>query len=132
MRNIDENHDHPRLRAAHRRLRQPAACKEMLTSLVTHLHDFARDVKLTEAEWMAGIQFLTAHRAHVHGPAAGVHPAVRHAGPVDADHRAEPRQATGLRPRRRWSGRFTPTTRRTWRWVPTSHAARRARRSMST
>ena len=25
-----------------------------------HLHDFAREVKLTEAEWIAGIQFLTA------------------------------------------------------------------------
>jgi hydroxyquinol 1,2-dioxygenase len=34
--------------------------KEVLGSLVTHLHDFAREVKLTEAEWMQGIQFLTA------------------------------------------------------------------------
>ena len=34
--------------------------KQVLTSLVTHLHDFAREVQLTEAEWMAGIQFLTA------------------------------------------------------------------------
>ena len=34
--------------------------KEILTSLVRHLHDFAREVKLTEAEWMQGIQFLTA------------------------------------------------------------------------
>jgi hydroxyquinol 1,2-dioxygenase len=33
--------------------------KEIITSLVTHLHDFARDVKLTEEEWMQGIQFLT-------------------------------------------------------------------------
>jgi hydroxyquinol 1,2-dioxygenase len=33
--------------------------KEILTSLVTHLHDFARDVRLTEAEWLAGIEFLT-------------------------------------------------------------------------
>ena len=33
--------------------------KEIVTSLVTHLHDFARDVKLTEDEWMQGIQFLT-------------------------------------------------------------------------
>jgi hydroxyquinol 1,2-dioxygenase len=31
----------------------------ILTSLVQHLHDFAREVKLTEAEWLAGIQFLT-------------------------------------------------------------------------
>jgi hydroxyquinol 1,2-dioxygenase len=33
--------------------------KEILSSLVTHLHGFAREVKLTEAEWMQGIQFLT-------------------------------------------------------------------------
>ena len=34
--------------------------KEIMTSLVQHLHVFAREVKLTEAEWMAGIEFLTA------------------------------------------------------------------------
>ncbi len=34
--------------------------KEIINSLVTHLHDFARDVKLTEDEWMKGIQYLTA------------------------------------------------------------------------
>src|SRR3954451_19468776 len=32
---------------------------ELLTALVRHLHDFAREVRLTEAEWMAGIQWLT-------------------------------------------------------------------------
>ena len=59
MRNIDEHTiteavirsldgcDNPRL-------------KQILGSLVTHLHDFVRDVKLTEAEWMEGIDFLTA------------------------------------------------------------------------
>ncbi len=34
--------------------------KEIVNSLVTHLHDFARDVKLTDEEWMEGIQYLTA------------------------------------------------------------------------
>jgi hydroxyquinol 1,2-dioxygenase len=33
---------------------------ELLTALVRHLHDFAREVGLTEAEWMAAIQWLTA------------------------------------------------------------------------
>ncbi len=33
--------------------------REILRSLVTHLHAFARDVRLTEAEWNAGIEFLT-------------------------------------------------------------------------
>jgi hydroxyquinol 1,2-dioxygenase len=30
----------------------------ILTSLVTHLHDFVREVKLTESEWLAAVQFL--------------------------------------------------------------------------
>ena len=34
--------------------------KEVMSALVRHLHDFAREVKLTEAECMQGIQFLTA------------------------------------------------------------------------
>lgn len=33
--------------------------KEIMISLVQHLHAFAREVKLTEAEWFAGIEFLT-------------------------------------------------------------------------
>ena len=33
--------------------------KEIMISLVQHLHAFARDVKLTEAEWFRGIEFLT-------------------------------------------------------------------------
>lgn len=33
--------------------------KQVLGALVTHLHDFAREVQLTEAEWMQGIRFLT-------------------------------------------------------------------------
>lgn len=34
--------------------------KEIMTSLVQHLHAFAREVRLTEAEWLQGIEFLTA------------------------------------------------------------------------
>jgi hydroxyquinol 1,2-dioxygenase len=34
--------------------------KEIMSALVRHMHDFAREVKLTEAEWAAGIDFLTA------------------------------------------------------------------------
>jgi len=33
--------------------------KRVMTALVTHLHDFAREVKLTESEWLAAINFLT-------------------------------------------------------------------------
>src|SRR5215467_14516532 len=34
--------------------------KEIMDAAVRHLHAFARDVQLTPAEWLAGIQFLTA------------------------------------------------------------------------
>jgi hydroxyquinol 1,2-dioxygenase len=42
-----------------------AACtdprlKEILSSLVRHLHGFVRETRLSEAEWMQGIEFLTA------------------------------------------------------------------------
>jgi len=40
--------------AADRRFRQ------VMTSLVQHLHDFVREVELTPEEWRAGIEFLTA------------------------------------------------------------------------
>ena len=33
--------------------------RQLLTALVQHLHDFAREVRLTEAEWMAAVQWLT-------------------------------------------------------------------------
>lgn len=33
--------------------------REIMTSLVQHLHAFAREVKLTEQEWTIGIEFLT-------------------------------------------------------------------------
>jgi catechol 1,2-dioxygenase len=33
--------------------------KEVMTSLIRHLHAFIREVELTEAEWMQAIQFLT-------------------------------------------------------------------------
>jgi len=34
--------------------------KQIMSSLIRHLHSFVREVALTEEEWMAGIQFLTA------------------------------------------------------------------------
>lgn len=39
---------------------QDARLREIMTSLVKHLHAFIKEVNLTEAEWMGGIQFLTA------------------------------------------------------------------------
>lgn len=33
---------------------------QLMAALVRHLHDFAREVRLTEAEWMAAIRWLTA------------------------------------------------------------------------
>jgi hydroxyquinol 1,2-dioxygenase len=37
-----------------------ARLRQLMTSLVKHLHAFAKDVKLTEEEWFEGIKFLTA------------------------------------------------------------------------
>ena len=37
-----------------------ARFRQIMTSLVQHLHAFVRDTELTEAEWFAGIRFLTA------------------------------------------------------------------------
>jgi hydroxyquinol 1,2-dioxygenase len=37
-----------------------ARTRTLLTALVRHLHAFAREVRLTEAEWMEGIQWLKA------------------------------------------------------------------------
>ncbi|PHH63886.1 hypothetical protein CDD81_5334 [Ophiocordyceps australis] len=34
--------------------------RKLLTSLVRHLHDFARDVELTNEEWMMGVGFINA------------------------------------------------------------------------
>ena len=41
-----------------------AACEDprfarIMTALVTHLHDFVREVRLTESEWFSAVQFLT-------------------------------------------------------------------------
>ena len=35
-----------------------ARLREVMTSLVQHLHAFARDMRLTEAEWAEGVRFL--------------------------------------------------------------------------
>jgi hydroxyquinol 1,2-dioxygenase len=37
-----------------------ARFRAVATSLIRHLHAFVRETELTEAEWLAGIQFLTA------------------------------------------------------------------------
>ena len=34
--------------------------KEIMASLVRHLHDFTREIDLTPEEWLEGIRFLTA------------------------------------------------------------------------
>jgi hydroxyquinol 1,2-dioxygenase len=59
MRNLDQ---HTITEAVVERLADApnARVKAVLTSLVRHLHAFAMDVKLTEDEWMQGIEFLTA------------------------------------------------------------------------
>ena len=50
--------------------------REILTSLVRHLHAFAREVELTIPEWETAIDFLTRVGQQVRRRAPGVHPAV--------------------------------------------------------
>jgi hydroxyquinol 1,2-dioxygenase len=44
-----------------------ARLKLVMTSLVRHLHDFAREVELREDEWMAAVEFLT-ETGRISGP----------------------------------------------------------------
>jgi catechol 1,2-dioxygenase len=34
--------------------------REILTSLITHLHDFIREVELTQDEWVIGVNYVNA------------------------------------------------------------------------
>ena len=58
MRNIDQNTITPAVLQRLAGADNPRL-KQIMTSLVTHLHDFVREVQLTEDEWKAGIDFLT-------------------------------------------------------------------------
>jgi hydroxyquinol 1,2-dioxygenase len=57
MRHIDEDTITQAVIARHAAARD-ARLREVVTSLVQHLHAFARDVKLTEPEWAEGVRFL--------------------------------------------------------------------------
>jgi hydroxyquinol 1,2-dioxygenase len=59
MRNLDENTI--TTEAIERIANTPdPRLKQIMSSLIRHLHEFAREVDLTEKEWFEGIQFLTA------------------------------------------------------------------------
>lgn len=58
MRNINEDNITQAVIARHAAAGD-ARAREVMTSLVQHLHAFAREVKLTEAEWAEGMRFLT-------------------------------------------------------------------------
>ncbi len=58
MRNLNEDTITQAVLARHADTPNPRL-KEVMTSLVQHLHSFAREVKLTEDEWAQGIEFLT-------------------------------------------------------------------------
>lgn len=59
MRDIDETTITAAVQARLEACNDPRL-RQVLGSLVRHLHDFAREVELTEAEWQRGIEFLTA------------------------------------------------------------------------
>lgn len=58
MRNLSEDTITQAVLARHKDA-PDARVKEIVTALVQHLHAFAREVQLTEAEWFEGIRFLT-------------------------------------------------------------------------
>jgi hydroxyquinol 1,2-dioxygenase len=58
MRHIDEDTITQAVIARHAAAGD-ARLREVMTSLVQHLHAFARDVQLTESEWDAGVRFLS-------------------------------------------------------------------------
>ena len=62
--------------------------KQVMTSLIKHLHAFARDVDLQGRRMDQGDRVPHRLRQDLRRQAAGVHPAVGHAGPVDAGGRA--------------------------------------------
>ena len=52
--------------------------KEIMASAVKHLHAFARDVNLTPAEWIKGIEFMTKVGQMCTPGASGIHFTVRY------------------------------------------------------
>jgi hydroxyquinol 1,2-dioxygenase len=58
MRQFDEKSITPAVIARMAESQDPRF-RQVMTSLITHLHDFVREVKLTETEWITAIQFLT-------------------------------------------------------------------------
>ena len=58
MRNLDQNTITEAVLARHANTENPRL-KTIMSSLVTHLHAFAREVELTEDEWFKGLEFLT-------------------------------------------------------------------------
>jgi hydroxyquinol 1,2-dioxygenase len=58
MQNVDEDTITQIALARHAAASNPRL-KQIMTSVVQHLHAFARDVRLSEEEWFKGIQFLT-------------------------------------------------------------------------
>ena len=59
MRNLNQNNITDAVLASFANTPDPRL-KEIISSLIKHLHAFARDVQLTEEEWFKGIQYLTA------------------------------------------------------------------------
>lgn len=58
VRNLDQHTITEEVLARHADTANPRLAR-IMSSLVRHLHDFAREVQLTEEEWLQGIEFLT-------------------------------------------------------------------------
>jgi hydroxyquinol 1,2-dioxygenase len=58
VRNVDENTITPGVLELLEKTSNPRV-RQIMSALIRHVHDFAREVQLTEQEWFEGIRFLT-------------------------------------------------------------------------
>ncbi len=86
-----------------------ARLAEVMAVIIRHLHAAVKEIEPTEEEWMTAIQFLTEDRPHVQRLAAGIHPAVRRAGRVDAGRcDQQPQTVAARRNPRSWARSTSP------------------------
>ena len=67
--------------------------REILNCLITHLHDFARESRLSEAEWLEGVKFLSRTGQISNDLRQEMILAFRYAGSVAAGCSAKPQPA---------------------------------------
>ena len=86
--------------------------REIMQSLIKHLHAFVRDIEPTQAEWFDRDRLAHPHRQDVLEQAPGIHPRFRRAGRQHAGRRDQQSPRRAARRRARSKGRSTCPMRR--------------------